>query len=235
MSTLSAAGKKEKQKLKCFLDESVVQDPGTRTKKEPKREFFFLPKPHKKKEKSARKKMANRGSVYCIANDAMPGIVKIGATVRDPTDRLSDARAVTGGGLRRASESSVDDAFATERALHALLAARRFEARREFFTLTHDEARALFDTVARVAVGAHHAPRVAPAHQAVSARVARVAEVPVSYAEQLRAWVESKLHAHSAARKKTPGRSSSRCSLRTPQLLRRCMRRCSAETSLLQC
>ena len=153
--------------------------------------------------------MANRGSVYCIANDAMPGIVKIGATVRDPTDRLSEARAVTWAPtcFRIIAQASVDDALATERALHALLAARRFEARREFFTLTHDEGRALFDTVARVAVGAHHAPRVAPAHQAVSARVARVArvaEVPVSYEEQLRAWVESN-YTHIPLRAKDTG------------------------------
>ena len=147
--------------------------------------------------------MANHGSVYCIANDAMPGIVKIGATVRDPTDRLSEARAVTWAPtcFRLIAQASVDDAFATERALHALLAPRRFEARREFFTLTHDEARALFDTVARVAVCAHHAPRVAPAHYAVSARVA---EVPVSYEEQLRAWVESN-YTHIPLRAKDTG------------------------------
>ena len=149
--------------------------------------------------------MANRGSVYCIANDAMQDIVKIGATLRDPTDRLSEARAVTWAPtcFRIIAQASVYDAFATERAIHALLAPRRFEARREFFTLTHDEARALFDIVARVAVCAHHAPRVAPVHQAVSARVARVEGSPVS-AEQLTVWVESN-YTHIPLRAKDTG------------------------------
>ena len=83
--------------------------------------------------------MARRGYVYCIANDAIPGIVKIGATVRDPEDRLSEARATTWAPscFRIVAQAAVDDAFAAEHALHALLAARRFEARREFFALTH--------------------------------------------------------------------------------------------------
>ena len=40
------------------------------------------------------------------------------------------------------------DAFATKRAIHALLAHRRTCGRRNIFTLTEDEARALFDSVA---------------------------------------------------------------------------------------
>jgi hypothetical protein len=35
------------------------------------------------------------GYVYAIANDAMPGLVKIGATLRNPEDRLNEARATT--------------------------------------------------------------------------------------------------------------------------------------------
>ena len=114
--------------------------------------------------------MARRGYVYCIANDAIPSIVKIGATVRDPEDRLREARATTWAPscFRIIAQVPVDDAFATERALHALLAARRFEVRREFFTLTHEEARAVFDVVALVsgAGPAPHTPAVAQAPQA---------------------------------------------------------------------
>ena len=45
-----------------------------------------------KQEKRAPKKMAARGGyVYAIANDAMPGLVKIGATTRDPMERLHEA------------------------------------------------------------------------------------------------------------------------------------------------
>jgi hypothetical protein len=66
--------------------------------------------------------MARRGYVYCIANDAIPGIVKIGATVRDPEDRLSEARATTWAPscFRIVAQAAVDDAFAAE---HALLLA----------------------------------------------------------------------------------------------------------------
>ncbi len=143
--------------------------------------------------------------MYCIANDTMPDIVKIGTTVRDPVDRLNEARATTWAPtcFRLVSQAAVD-AFATERALHALLAPRRFEARREFFTLTHEEARALSDIVARVAVGAHQAPRVAPDHQAAGVRVARLAGGPVSYEDQLRSWVESN-YTHIPLRAKDTG------------------------------
>jgi hypothetical protein len=141
----------------------------------------------------------------------MPDIVKIGATVRDPVDRLNEARATTWAPtcFRIVARASVDDALATEHALHALLAPRRFEARREFFTLTHEEAHALFDIVARVAVGAHQASRVAPDHtspdhQATNVGVARVARGPVSYEEQLRSWVESN-YTHIPLRAKDTG------------------------------
>ena len=116
--------------------------------------------------------MARRGHVYCIANDAIPSIVKIGATVRDPEDRLREARATTWAPscFRIIAQVPVDDALATERALHALLAARRFEVRREFFTLTHEEARAVFDVVALVS-GAGLAPQTPAVAQAPQTHV----------------------------------------------------------------
>ena len=97
---------------------------------------------------------ARPGSVYAFATPSMPGIVKIGATTRDPTERL-----------REANESDtwrppepyaiacvawVDDALAAERALHAMLAARRVTSdarrgQREFFRLTVPDARAVFE------------------------------------------------------------------------------------------
>jgi hypothetical protein len=97
---------------------------------------------------------ARPGSVYAFATPSMPGIVKIGATTRDPTERL-----------REANESDtwrppepyaiacvawVEDAFAAERAVHAMLAARRVTSdarrgQREFFRLTVADARAVFE------------------------------------------------------------------------------------------
>ena len=93
--------------------------------------------------------MARRGSVYCMANDEMPRVVKIGATLRCPEDRLNDARSTTWAPTcyRIIAQALVEDAFAAEQALHALLAHRRLEARREFFRVTHAEARALFAAV----------------------------------------------------------------------------------------
>ena len=139
----------------------------------------------------------------------MPAIVKIGATVRDPEDRLNEARASTWAPtcFRIVAQASVDDAFATEHALHALLAPRRFEARREFFTLTHEEARALFDIVARVAVGAQHGPHAVVAHHAPVQRAhgaTRVAGGSASAEQQLRMWVESN-YTHIPLRAKDTG------------------------------
>ena len=68
--------------------------------------------------------MAKRGSVYCIANDTMPGIVKIGATLRNPEDRLNEARASTWAPscFRIIAQAAVEDAFGTE----SLLASKHF-------------------------------------------------------------------------------------------------------------
>ena len=48
---------------------------------------------------------AKAGFVYAIVNDAMPGLVKIGATTRDPIERLHEARACTWGSATRALSS----------------------------------------------------------------------------------------------------------------------------------
>ena len=135
--------------------------------------------------------MTKRGSVYCIANGAMPGIVKIGATLRSPEDRLSEARSVTWApsSFDLIAHTAVEDAFGMEAALHAMLAHRRVEARREFFELTHAEARALFDTVALLSgprAGREAREAREPQSEAVRVRGAVTAE------ERLRAWVDSK-------------------------------------------
>ena len=97
--------------------------------------------------------MARRGSVYCMANDEMPRIVKIGATLRSPEERLNDARSTTWAPTcyRIIAHALVEDAFAAEQALHTLLAHRRLEARREFFRIPHAEARALFAAIRAIA------------------------------------------------------------------------------------
>ena len=143
--------------------------------------------------------MAKSGFVYAITNDAMPGLVKIGATARDPADRLNEARHDTWAPscFRITEQAAVDDAFGTERVIHALLAPRRFEARREFFRLTHEEARAVFAVVEIIAGATCAAPETreetTEAHHApCDAQIDRVARSTRSPDAKLRAWIESK-------------------------------------------
>ena len=104
------------------------------------------------------------GCIYALATPSMPGLVKIGATDRDPADRLAEANASgTWGPPEPYFLASVlpvtGSTFAMERALHATLDARRVNARREFFRMTVEEVREYFAAVARAAVPAEHAPQ----------------------------------------------------------------------------
>lgn len=146
---------------------------------------------------------ATTGYIYAFTTPSMPGIFKIGATDRDPGERLAEANAshtwcppepyVT------AYTAAVGGAFATERAVHALLAARRVSPRREFFRLTDDEARALFAFVALVAAapGAVDGPPAGPVSSAGPAGPvgpagpAGPAAGTASPRAQLRAWVDA--------------------------------------------
>jgi hypothetical protein len=91
---------------------------------------------------------ARPGAVYAFVTPSMPGIVKIGATTRELTDRLREAnesdtwRPPDPYAVACASWS--EDAFEAERALHTALAARRVNSHREFFRLTVEETRAVF-------------------------------------------------------------------------------------------
>ena len=89
------------------------------------------------------------GWVYAFVTPSMPGIAKFGATERDPTERLREANACTWHlhEYAIAAAQEVDDPFAVERAIHAMLASRRVHPRREFFRVTCDEASALLALV----------------------------------------------------------------------------------------
>ena len=143
--------------------------------------------------------MAKSGFVYAIANDAMPGLVKIGATARDPADRLAEARHATWAPscFRITAQKAVDDPFGTERVIHALLAPRRFEARREFFRLTHEEARAVFAVVEIIAGATIPITPPETREEAKEVPDAPNDAQPTSMlvhspGAKLRAWVESK-------------------------------------------
>ena len=75
-----------------------------------------------------------------------------------------------------ACAAEVADPFACERAVLALLGARRINPRNEFFDVTVDEARTVFALLS---------PKAAPVAAPARARVAVAAE------EKLRTWVES--------------------------------------------
>ena len=92
------------------------------------------------------------GWVYGFASPSMPGVIKIGATRRDPAERLAEANASDTWRPPHAyvvaCAAEVTDPFACERAIHTLLAARRVNHRAEFFEITADEASALFSLLA---------------------------------------------------------------------------------------
>jgi hypothetical protein len=98
----------------------------------------------------------------------------------------------------------VGSAFATERALHCVLDARRVNARREFFRVSFDEARALFALL--VGEGPADPVRASPGEQGLqsqeaSLRLAAVAQTPEG---KLRAWVEEN-YSHVPLREKDSG------------------------------
>ena len=109
------------------------------------------------------------------------------ATHRSPVERLEEANASDTWRPPHpyavACAAEVADPFACERAVHALLGARRINPRNEFFDVTVDEARTVF---ALLSPKAAHEPNLAPL---VAAPVA--APVAVTAEEKLRAWVES--------------------------------------------
>ena len=92
------------------------------------------------------------GWVYAFATPSMQGVVKIGATRRDPNERLEEANASDTWRPPRpyvvVCATEVADPFASERAIHALLAARRVNTRHEFFEITALEARVLLSLLA---------------------------------------------------------------------------------------
>ena len=169
------------------------------------------------------------GWVYAFVTPSMQGITKFGATERDPQERLREANApgtwTPPEPYVIAAATEVDDPFAVERGIHAILAPRRIHPRREFFWFATDEARALLALVPGV-------PRVPaeledvdvaaiPEEGSALATTARRAEThveehhtarepPETRSEEqtphapLRAWVES-TYAHVPLRERDSG------------------------------
>ena len=82
------------------------------------------------------------GYVYCLTNEAIPKLVKIGKTARDPQVRAAEISAATGvpTPFEVAWARKVPDMDKAEAALHAALSDYRLTRRREFFRCTAAEA-----------------------------------------------------------------------------------------------
>lgn len=78
----------------------------------------------------------NYGFIYCLGNDAMPGIYKIGMTERAPSQRVMELSGSTSAAMpfELLCFGEVEDPRSTEASIHAHFAARRVNPGREFFT-----------------------------------------------------------------------------------------------------
>ncbi|WP_315922914.1 GIY-YIG nuclease family protein [Mesorhizobium sp. SP-1A] len=82
------------------------------------------------------------GYVYILSNPTMPGIVKIGKTVRTPEARLKELNSATGVAMPFKLETVVEtkNPSLTERIIHEHLSSRRINQRREFFEVSVKDA-----------------------------------------------------------------------------------------------
>ena len=85
-----------------------------------------------------------KGTIYCLTNRSIPGLVKIGRTRGDPALRAAKIGGATGvpTPFEIAWSVPVRDMDAAEAALHEAVSDRRVNARREFFRCSPSEAQA---------------------------------------------------------------------------------------------
>lgn len=86
--------------------------------------------------------MAEQGIVYVLTNPAMPGLVKIGATLRNSTEGRMVELYSTGVPVpfECVYAAKVKDADAAENALHIAFAPHRVNPKREFFEIEPEQA-----------------------------------------------------------------------------------------------
>jgi branched-subunit amino acid transport protein len=99
---------------------------------------------------AAPRPQSKAGFVYVLSNEAMPGIVKIGMTARNPEVRLREINSATGV-LPFELEAVIVSRNAkwTEREVHERLAACRVSKSREFFRIDAAKAKKAVFEVAR--------------------------------------------------------------------------------------
>ncbi len=142
------------------------------------------------------KRIQMAGWVYAFVTPSMPGIVKIGATRRNPTERLDEANASDTWRPPRpyvvACTAEVADPFACERALHAFLAARRVGKRHEFFDITVLEARVLLSLLAAPLAPSHIESEREAADDTAAPHLDQAAVASETPESKLRAWVDAR-------------------------------------------
>lgn len=90
--------------------------------------------------------MSEWGFVYCLANDSMPGIYKIGFTTRAPMNRVAELSAATGvpEPFYPFFYVETEDPARFEREIHRILNDFRVSENREFFRVDDRIARKAF-------------------------------------------------------------------------------------------
>ncbi|MBM3453741.1 MAG: GIY-YIG nuclease family protein [Bacteroidetes bacterium] len=96
--------------------------------------------------------MKQEGYLYCISNEYMPGILKIGKTTRDPETRLREANSCKTWAIpvfQIEFAKKVQDVDGKEKTLHKLLEhyTERIYNRREFFRVSLEEVKVFFDLI----------------------------------------------------------------------------------------
>ena len=89
----------------------------------------------------------SRGYVYCMSNPAIPGLLKIGYTERPMEERLQEANGSTWvpADFSIVFARHVNEPNAKEQIVHRILKEKRYNPKREFFRVTEDEVRLLFE------------------------------------------------------------------------------------------
>ena len=95
----------------------------------------------------------NKGYIYCMSNSSMPGIMKVGLTMRTPEERLKEAN--KSDTFKPPTQYTIEFAkyvaspMLKERILHDLLTryTERINPQREFFRVSSSEVKRFFDLI----------------------------------------------------------------------------------------
>lgn len=93
---------------------------------------------------------SGQGFIYVLTNPTMPGIVKIGITNRSVENRASELTSSTGVAMpfEVAFQLRVSDMVLAEEMVFTRISQKRLSSKREFFSLSLDEAQAVIEQVA---------------------------------------------------------------------------------------